>query len=123
MENSLTPILRTITPWGEHCVLWEDKEKGRIYKLLVVKPFERTSLQKHQHRKEVWQILSGIGVLTDNKSLVVKLVAGATYEIVINQWHRVEALGEPLVILETWEGKDLREDDIERLHDGYGRVK
>jgi mannose-6-phosphate isomerase-like protein (cupin superfamily) len=39
------------------------------------------------------------------------------------EWHRIKSTGiEPLIIIETWLGTDLREDDIERKEDRYGRV-
>ena len=36
--------------------------------------------------------------------------------------HRARANGTDLLILEVQYGNDLREDDIERLQDDYGRV-
>ena len=36
--------------------------------------------------------------------------------------HRARSDGSDLLILEVQHGDDLREDDIERLQDDYGRV-
>ena len=36
--------------------------------------------------------------------------------------HRARAADTDLLILEVQHGEDLREDDIERLQDDYGRV-
>lgn len=120
MEPSMTPICKTLAPWGEHCVLWESDKV--VYKLLVINPHCRTSLQKHEHRTETWRVLSGVGVHTGKTGTVAKLIIGTTIEIAQGEYHRIQALDEPLVILETWRGEDLREDDIVRLHDDYKRV-
>ena len=48
--------------------------------------------------------------------------AGVMLSIPCGAVHRARADGSDLLILEVQHGDDLREDDIERLQDDYGRV-
>ena len=48
--------------------------------------------------------------------------AGVMLSIPCGAVHRARAEDSDLLILEVQHGDDLREDDIERLQDDYGRV-
>ena len=107
-------------PWGGFEII----HAGDNYKIkrLYVSPNEGTSLQTHQHRSEHWVIESGAAKITIGER-VSYLLAGASVSVPKNIAHRIENEGaEMLVIFEVQFGKCLREDDIIRLEDKYGRV-
>lgn len=102
--------------WGYYRVLYE--APGVKVKLLVVEPGHGMSLQRHQHRAEYWQVLSGQG---DVQCDFVRRL-GPTDEVLIpcGTWHRVRNHGhEPFVILEVQRGKWCTEEDIERREESY----
>ena len=47
---------------------------------------------------------------------------GSTLFVPRAAWHRASAGPEDLLIVEVQRGADLREDDIERIADDFGRV-
>jgi mannose-1-phosphate guanylyltransferase len=113
-------VERVERPWG----WYEDLQRGDRYlvKRLLIRSGRRLSLQRHQHRCEHWVIVGGRGVvrLADD-SLAVR--RGNTLTIPAGTIHRAEALiGADLEIVEVQLGDVLREDDIERFEDDYGRV-
>jgi len=113
MESSYTE-----KPWGFFVVL----ATGVDYrvKMLVLKPNNRTSLQRHKHRREVLIPLDdGIQIYRENE--IYK--KGDVAVIKENELHRIENTGkEKARVLEVWLGNILSEDDIERIEDDYGRV-
>jgi mannose-6-phosphate isomerase-like protein (cupin superfamily) len=107
-------------PWGGYIIL--DQGPGYLVKKLVINPDQRLSLQRHKHRAEVWAVASGYGVL-DIGPTKRDLFPGQNAYITEGVWHRVRADFESqLMIIETWLGDELSEDDIERKEDDYGRV-
>jgi len=106
-------------PWGNYIKLFE--ESGVWVKRVEVKPGCRLSLQKHKHRAEKWNIVSGVGlVILDNKKIPVK--AGSVLDVPLGAVHRIGNTGKtPLIFIEVACGDDLSEDDIERLQDDYKR--
>lgn len=105
-------------PWGR----WEEylNEPGYRVKRIIVHPGQRLSLQKHEHRKEHWAIVSGTGKFTLNDE-VHTVSEGDAVTIEIGDVHRIENDGDDhLIIIETQLGLCL-EDDIIRLEDDYGR--
>ena len=107
-------------PWGWYASTFE--VKGFKTKVFVVKPRQRLSLQSHNHRKELWSIVSGEGVCTvDDKQFNVAKDAS----VVIPQGakHRIEnsSASDDLVISEVQIGDILTEEDIIRYDDDYGR--
>ena len=108
-------------PWGRFFVL----DKGPVYqvKRLEVDPGKRISYQLHFDRMEFWTIVSGVGKLTlEDQDREVKL--GDQVCVMPEAPHRIENTGKtPLVIIEVQMGKRIREDDIVRLSDDYGRAK
>jgi mannose-6-phosphate isomerase-like protein (cupin superfamily) len=109
-------------PWGSFEILGEGA--GWRTKRLMVLPGQRTSLQRHTGREEHWLVVEGQGqvILGRDSAESVALKRGTKVVIQVAQWHRIANSGQqPLVIVETWMGDDLREDDIERCDDDYGR--
>lgn len=107
-------------PWGSYTVL-EDAGDCKV-KRLVVKPGGVLSLQRHQHRHEVWTVVSGAATvrIDDTEQL---LRPGQIAQIKAGQLHRLENRGsEDVHIIEVQTGTYFGEDDIERLEDIYGRV-
>ena len=105
-------------PWGkfERFTL---NEKSSV-KIISVNAGKRLSLQYHKKRKEFWRVLSGKGRVTiGNKILNAK--KGDEFIVKTRQKHRIEALGEGIVILEISFGK-FDENDIVRLEDDFGRI-
>ena len=112
------PGLRCLRPWGWYEVLAVGD--GYQVKRLHLEPYQRFSLQRHQQRSEQWLVLAGQGVVQlDEDSLTVQL--GQLLAVPVACVHRASAGPEGLEILEVQRGSVLREDDIERLEDDYGR--
>ena len=114
------PGLRCLRPWGWYEVLAVGE--GYQVKLLHLEPNQRFSLQRHQQRSEQWLVLAGQGVVQlGEDSLAVQL--GQLLAVPVACVHRASAGPEGLEILEVQRGSVLREDDIERLEDDYGRCQ
>jgi mannose-6-phosphate isomerase-like protein (cupin superfamily) len=112
---------KTVRPWGHFRHL--DQGPGFVAKAILVKGEQRLSLQRHQHRAETWTVAMGVAIATVN-GVKHALSAGESIRIPLGATHRLtNPAKEPLVIIEVWIGADLREDDIERLEDDYGREK
>jgi mannose-6-phosphate isomerase-like protein (cupin superfamily) len=96
--------------------------EGYQVKRLHLEPNQRFSLQRHQQRSEQWLVLAGQGVVQlGEDSLAVQL--GQLLAVPVACVHRASAGPEGLEILEVQRGSVLREDDIERLEDDYGRCQ
>ena len=114
------PGLRCLRPWGWYEVLAVGE--GYQVKRLHLEPNQRFSLQRHHQRSEQWLVLAGQGVVQlDEDSLAVQL--GQLLAVPVACVHRASAGPEGLEILEVHRGSVLREDDIERLEDDYGRCE
>ena len=98
--------------WGYYKVLY-DSEGFRV-KELVINPKSSLSMQKHQHRSETWNIVSGeCYVLIDNEK--IKLEESKGIFIPVNTWHKgINNSNKPAHVIEIWRGNHLTEDDIER---------
>ncbi len=108
-------------PWGKYTNLFEGKEF--LIKELYVKPKGILSLQKHHHRAEHWLITQGNAKITLNKDIITKK-PGEHIFIPLEAIHRVQNPGKkPVKIVEAQIGSILRESDIVRYQDVYGRVK
>ena len=107
-------------PWGEFQVIFEQL-KCKV-KQLILLPGKRISLQLHNHRSEVWQIIKGKALVTVQQSIFIA-EEGKVIIIPIHNLHRLENIGkEDLHIIEIQYGNYLSEDDIERFADDYGRI-
>jgi mannose-1-phosphate guanylyltransferase/mannose-6-phosphate isomerase len=108
-------------PWGKYINLFVGK--GFLVKEIHVKSKGLLSLQKHNHRSEHWLITKGIAKITlDNKIFLKK--RNESIFIPLGSVHRVQnTYRSPLKIMEAQLGSILKETDIVRFQDIYGRVK
>ena len=107
-------------PWGNYHVI--AKNTGYQIKEIIVLKNSKLSLQKHKSRSEFWQIVSGKSKITIDKKEYYLKEKEHIY-VPKNTIHRIENIGkEELIFIEIQLGKDLKEDDIIRLEDDYGRV-
>ena len=109
--------------WGHYRNLY--KGDGFAVKELVINPKSSLSMQKHKHRSETWNLVSGTAhILTSQRTIPEdptrqNLVPANPIDIPSNVWHKgVNDSDEPAHIVEVWKGPSelLGEDDIER-HD------
>ena len=121
MMTTLTKkIERETRPWGEYFVI----DQGECYKVkrITVYPGGKLSLQYHNYRSEHWTIVSGTGsVKIGNKNIIV----GPNESVYIDkkEIHTIENTeNDELVLIEVQYGKILKENDIIRISDIYGRI-
>jgi mannose-6-phosphate isomerase-like protein (cupin superfamily) len=108
-------------PWGKYKNLFEGR--GFLMKELHVKYKGLLSLQKHHHRSEHWLVTAGTAKITLNKKIFIKK-KGETIFIPLGAIHRIQNnYKKPLKIIEAQVGSILKETDIVRYQDIYGRVK
>ena len=107
-------------PWGKYTNLFNGK--GFLVKELVINSKSSISLQKHNHRSEYWNIISGKPKITINNKKFFKKVNETAF-IPQGAKHRIENLFmKPVKIMEVQTGSILKETDIVRYKDIYGRV-
>ena len=108
-------------PWGKYVNLFEGK--GFLIKELFIKSKGILSLQKHHHRSEHWLITQGVPKITINKNNFKKKPNDHIF-IPLEAIHRIQNPGKkPVKIIEAQVGSILKETDIVRYQDIYGRVK
>ncbi|MCT0206881.1 phosphomannose isomerase type II C-terminal cupin domain [Synechococcus sp. CS-1332] len=110
---------RVHRPWGWFETLATGP--GYLVKRILITADQRISLQRHQHRSEHWVVVAGAGVLECDGDDFAAL-PGATLFVPCGGVHRAAAGASGLEIIEVQLGEELREDDIERFSDDYGRV-
>jgi len=103
---------QTDRTWGYYKVLYEGK--GYKVKELVIKPHSSLSMQRHKHRSETWNLVSGNAhVIIDNEKMELSITESV--HIPVNTWHKgVNESDEQAHIIEIWKGDRLTEYDIER---------
>ena len=107
-------------PWGCYVNLFHGK--NFLIKELTVNAKSSISLQKHHHRSEHWLVTHGKPKITLNKKVFFKNTNESIF-IPVGSIHRIENLfKKPVKIMEAQIGKILRETDIVRYEDIYGRV-
>ena len=107
-------------PWGRYVNLFEGK--GFLIKELFVKPNGILSLQKHHHRSEHWFVTQGTPKITLNKDSFSRKKNDHIF-IPLEAIHRIENKGtKPVKIIEAQVGSILKEGDIVRFQDVYGRT-
>jgi len=107
-------------PWGKYTNLFQGK--GFLVKELVVNSKSSISLQKHKFRSEHWTVTSGKPKITINKRKFFKKVNETAF-IPQGAVHRIEnPFKKPVKIMEVQTGVILKETDIIRYKDIYGRV-
>ena len=107
-------------PWGKYINLFQGK--GFLIKELVVNSKSSISLQKHNYRSEHWTVTSGKPKITINRKKFFKK-PNETVFIPKGSVHRIENIfKKPVKIMEVQMGPILKETDIIRYKDIYGRV-
>ncbi len=106
-------------PWGSYTIL-EDTPFYKI-KRVTVKPGQKLSLQLHHHRSEHWIVVSGTAEVVLNTETRLLHQGESTY-VKSGMRHRLKNPGMiPLEVIEVQLGEYLKEDDIVRFEDDYGR--
>jgi mannose-6-phosphate isomerase-like protein (cupin superfamily) len=96
--------------------------KDFLIKELYVKPKGILSLQKHHHRAEHWLVTKGKPLITLNNDKF-KMSPNEHIFIPLEAIHRIQNHGKvPVKIIEAQVGSILKETDIVRYEDVYGRV-
>ena len=107
-------------PWGSYINLC--RGNNFLVKELIVKPKGILSLQKHFHRSEHWLITKGKPMITLNNKKILKSKNDSVY-IPKGAIHRIEnPFNQTVNILEVQKGSILKETDIVRYQDIYGRA-
>lgn len=107
-------------PWGNYHII--AKNLGYQIKEIRVSQGSKLSLQKHKNRSEFWQIVEGKSKITIKNNEYYLKEKEHIY-IPKNTVHRIENTGnKELVFIEIQLGEILKEDDIIRFEDDYGRV-
>ena len=97
--------------------------KNFLVKELTVRSKSSISLQKHHFRSEHWMITQGQPKITINKNKFYKKPFQSVF-IPTGAIHRIENnFKKPVKILEIQTGPILKETDIVRYKDIYGRIK
>jgi len=108
-------------PWGRYVNLF--KGQNFLVKELTVNSRSSISLQKHHHRSEHWMITQGKPKITINRKKFFKKENDSVF-IPTGSIHRIENLyKKPVKIIEVQTGPILKETDIVRFQDVYGRIK
>ena len=108
-------------PWGKYVNLFEGK--NFLIKELTINSKSSISLQKHNYRSEHWMITNGKPMITINKKKFYKK-PDETVFVPRGAVHRIQNNFKSLVkIIEVQTGPILKESDIIRFKDVYGRVK
>jgi mannose-1-phosphate guanylyltransferase/mannose-6-phosphate isomerase len=106
-------------PWGKYVNLFEGK--GFLIKELYIKSKGSLSLQKHYHRSENWLVIQGKPKVTVGKDTSIKKI-NQTIIIPKGAIHRIQnPFKKPVRIIEAQIGSILKETDIVRYEDVYGR--
>ncbi len=107
-------------PWGSYVNLYSGN--NFLIKELIVKPKGTLSLQKHFHRSEHWVVTQGKPQITLNNKFFLKK-PNETIFIPKGTIHRIQNSSDKTVrIMEVQLGSILKETDIVRYEDIYGRV-
>ncbi len=108
-------------PWGRYVNLFEGK--GFLIKELYIKPKGILSLQKHRYRAEHWLVTKGTPKIIINNNKFSKKPGNAIF-IPLGAVHRIQNSSKKAVkIIEAQVGSILKETDIIRYQDIYGRIK
>jgi mannose-6-phosphate isomerase-like protein (cupin superfamily) len=107
-------------PWGRYTNLFNGN--NFLIKEIHVKSKGILSLQKHFHRSEHWVVTEGMPKITLNKKFFSRK-PGETIFIPQGAIHRIQNPNKkPIKIMEAQLGLILKETDIVRYEDIYGRA-
>ncbi len=118
IRNPTADIFVAERPWGEFQQFVSNEQV--TVKIITVQPGHRLSLQKHDHRGEMWQVLDvPIDITVDETEWQAQ--PGETIWVPRGSTHRMGNSGErPGRLLEVAFGF-FDESDIKRLSDDYAR--
>lgn len=117
VEAVLGAISEDARPWG--FFRQYSHNAPSTVKIITVDPAGALSLQRHQHRDELWVVLdAGLRVEIDGE--IAEPEPGAEFVIPRGSVHRLSSAGPRGRVLEVAFGH-FDEADIERLDDVYGR--
>lgn len=104
---------KTDRPWGYYRVLHTVGQHVKV-KELTVDPGKTLSMQRHEHRAELWFVADGeAGVNWDYGNGKIKVHKQET--ILPGEWHQLHNPTDvPLRVIEIQYGENCTEDDIER---------
>jgi mannose-1-phosphate guanylyltransferase/mannose-6-phosphate isomerase len=108
-------------PWG----LYRNYFRGEkfLLKELIINSKSSISLQKHHHRSEHWTITGGRPKITIGKKVFFKNINESVF-VPKGSVHRIENIyTKPIKVVEAQLGNILKETDIVRYQDIYGRIK
>lgn len=117
-RNPVGDVFSVERPWGTF-EQFASNETVTV-KIITVQPGHRLSLQRHQHRGEMWQILDvPIDITVDDRQWTAE--AGEIVWVPRGATHRMgNSASQPGRLLEVGFGH-FDESDIERLEDDYTR--
>jgi mannose-6-phosphate isomerase-like protein (cupin superfamily) len=117
-RNPTEDIFVAERPWGEFQQFASNEQV--TVKIITVQPGHRLSLQKHDHRGEMWQVLDvPIDITVDERQWTAQ--PGETIWVPRGSVHRMGNSGDrPGRLLEVAFGH-FDETDIERIEDDYAR--
>jgi mannose-1-phosphate guanylyltransferase/mannose-6-phosphate isomerase len=117
-RNPAEDIFVAERPWGTFQQFVSNEQV--TVKIITVQPGHRLSLQKHDHRGEMWQVLDvPMDITVDDRTWTA--APGETVWVPRGSTHRMGNSGsEPGRLLEVAFGH-FDEGDIERLQDDYAR--
>ena len=111
---------KTSRPWGYYRVLYEHGPNVKV-KELVVEPGQRLSMQRHQHRAELWFVAAGTATVftldEDGESdFLAECQEHQNLMIFRERWHQLANFtDQPLKIVEIQYGDRCVEEDINRF--------
>ena len=106
-------------PWGSFNVV----NQGKNFKVkhIYVKSNGRLSYQSHKFRNEHWVVVKGIATIIKNGKKIVLKSNESTYIEKGVKHQLMNESSKDLEIIEVQTGKILKETDIKRFKDSYGR--
>ena len=108
-------------PWGNYKNFF--RGENFLLKELTINKNSSISLQKHYYRSEYWTITEGRPKITIGKKVFFKEKNDSVF-IPKGSIHRIENIyKKPIKIVEAQLGNILKESDIVRYQDIYGRIK
>ncbi len=108
-------------PWGSYVNLF--KGKNFLIKEITVNSKSSISLQKHSYRSEHWMVIQGKPKITLNKKKFFKKINDSIF-VPVGTIHRIENFyNKSVKIMEAQTGPVLKESDIVRYKDIYGRIR
>lgn len=111
-------LIREERPWGHFDIVYRDEHTWT--KILYINPGQKLSLQYHDYRLETWVALDkGLQAVIGEQT--IDLLPDLCYAVPIQTAHRIINDTEAQArVLEVAVGQ-VRESDIVRLMDSYGR--